>query len=366
MCVNIVRVENASLLELFEIAVEIFGNTVFPEGSIFLYGTASYLGRVGTSLYASDWCQVVALSLEHWRGIRVCPLIPLILAECTGNIVREISEIALWFKTVYDTNPQGLHDAWMGLVTAMEAHSTGATTLDVLESYKTPVPSSLSSSTLDKIMTFCANNSRPVVFNGLPQDRCDELLGNLLSCIYENFRACGRPESYLARADVGNCVSENDVVKKVLVIGASNMKCVAQSLEDNGVSTEQITIPGWMCSPENVNKMREAMETKSPDAGAFVFDLLSNSTLRFEQFDGTTSLPFKSNGKFHYGGKILVVPNDLFKKLVVAILPILKAKGDKPCVILPPLHRSLFTRCCNDTVTVIVQTSKIQDSLKNC
>jgi hypothetical protein len=236
----------------------------------------------------------------------------------------------------------------MGLVTAMEAHSTGATTLDVLESYKTPVPSSLSSSTLDKIMTFCANNSRPVVFNGLPKDRCDELLGNLLSCIYENFRACDRPESYLARADVGNCVSGNGAAKKVLVIGASNMRHVARSLEDIGVSTEQITIPGWMCSPENVSKMREEMETKSPDAGAFVFDLLSNSTLCFEQFDGTTSLPFKSNGKFHYGGKILVVPNDLFKKLVVAILPILKAKGDRPCVILPPLPRSLFTRCCND------------------
>jgi hypothetical protein len=226
--------------------------------------------------------------------------------------------------------------------------NSGATSLEVLESYKTPVPSSLNSRTLDKIMTFCSNNSRPVVFNGLPKDRCDELLGNLLSCIYENFRACDRPESYLARADVGNCTSETRDIKKVLVIGASNMRHCARSLEASGVSTEQITIPGWMCSPENVKRMMDEMETKSPDAGAFVFDLLSNSTLRFEQFDGTTSLPFKSNGKFHYGDKILVASNDLFKKLVVSILPILKAKGDKPCVILPPLPRSLFSQCCND------------------
>jgi hypothetical protein len=197
-------------------------------------------------------------------------------------------------------------------------------------------------------MTFCANNSRPVVFNGLPKDRCDELLGNLLSCIYENFRACDRPESYLVRADVGNIESETGMAKKVMVIGASNMKHVARSLQDKGVPTEQITIPGWMCSPENVSKIKEEMETKSLTAGAFVYDLLSNSTLRFKQFDGTTSLPFKSNGKFHYGGRILVVPNDLFKKLVVAILPILKAKGDRPCVILPPLPRSLFMQCCND------------------
>ncbi len=135
-------------------------------------------------------------------------------------------------------------------------------------------------------MTFCSNNSRPVVFNGLPKDRCDELLGNLLTCIYENFRACDRPENYLERVDVGNLISETRNTKIVLVVGASNMKHCAKSLEDCGVPTDQITIPGWMCSPENVTKMLGEMETKSLDAGAFVFDLLSNSTLRFENSMG--------------------------------------------------------------------------------
>jgi hypothetical protein len=51
-CINIVRIKNAMLLKLYETAHEIFGNTVFPEGSIFLYSSASYLGRVGTSLNA--------------------------------------------------------------------------------------------------------------------------------------------------------------------------------------------------------------------------------------------------------------------------------------------------------------------------
>jgi hypothetical protein len=126
------------------------------------------------------------------------------------------------------------------------------------------------------------------------------------------------------------------------------MRNCARYLEASGVPTEQITIPGWTCSPENVNKMMEEMETKATDVSAYVFDLLSNSTLRFEQFDGTTSLPFKSNGKFHYGGRILVASREIFKKTVDAILPILKAKGDKPCVILPPLQRCLFSQCCND------------------
>ncbi len=126
-------------------------------------------------MYAKDWGEVVALSSENRCGIRVCPLIPLIITECSGNIEREIFELALWFETVSDTSPQGLHDTWMSLVTAMESCSTGVTSLDVLESYKIPVPASLSSKTLDKVVTFCSNNSHLVVFNGLPRDRCSEL-----------------------------------------------------------------------------------------------------------------------------------------------------------------------------------------------
>jgi hypothetical protein len=81
----------------------------------------------------------------------------------------------------------------------------------------------------------------------------------------------------------------------------------------------------------------------------FVFDLLGNSSVRFEQFDGTTSLPFKSNGRFHLGGKVTVTPNNIFKKVVENIIPVIKAKGNKPCVIIPPTPRYLFSRCCSDS-----------------
>jgi hypothetical protein len=42
-CVNICRVENASLLELIEIARETLGNVTLHEGSIFMFGSASHL-----------------------------------------------------------------------------------------------------------------------------------------------------------------------------------------------------------------------------------------------------------------------------------------------------------------------------------
>jgi hypothetical protein len=70
--------------------------------------------------------------------------------------------------------------------------------------------------------------------------------------------------------------------------------------------------------------------------------------VRFEQFDGTNSLPFKSQGRFHLGGNVITCPPALFKKTIELVLPIFVATNGKPCVIIPPMSRWLFAKCCND------------------
>jgi hypothetical protein len=114
------------------------------------------------------------------------------------------------------------------------------------------------------------------------------------------------------------------------------------------MSFEDITSPGWIASPENVLKMMQKIEERQAAISGYVFDLLGNSSVRFEQFDGTTSLPFKSNERFHLGGKVTITPPPVFRKLVDNVIPIFKAKGNKPCVIIPPIPRCLFSRCCGD------------------
>jgi hypothetical protein len=94
-CINIVRIENASLEELFEISKEIFGNLKLPDGTVMCFGSTSHLGKVGTSIYARDWTNVVAHASAAWRGVRICPLIPLIVSDCPGTIAREITELGL-------------------------------------------------------------------------------------------------------------------------------------------------------------------------------------------------------------------------------------------------------------------------------
>jgi hypothetical protein len=50
-CVSVVRVENSSLLELLDMAKEIFANVRIPEGSVFLFGSASHMNRCRKTTY---------------------------------------------------------------------------------------------------------------------------------------------------------------------------------------------------------------------------------------------------------------------------------------------------------------------------
>jgi hypothetical protein len=130
--------------------------------------------------------------------------------------------------------------------------------------------------------------------------------------------------------------------KKVTLIGASNLGQSLSHFADPDFVFDGITVPGWTPSTDNVAKMVSLVECKTKDSAAFVFNLLGNSSVRFEQFDGTTAIPFKSNGKFHLAGKLVATPPEIFKKVVENITPILKAKGDKPCVVVPPAAKISF------------------------
>jgi hypothetical protein len=56
----VVRLEDASLSDPLDLSRELFEYVRVPEGSVFLYGSASYLSRVSTDAYAGDWLSVVS------------------------------------------------------------------------------------------------------------------------------------------------------------------------------------------------------------------------------------------------------------------------------------------------------------------
>ncbi len=225
-------------------------------------------------------------------------------------------------------------------------HTYGTTMLDVMDSYKIALPSTLQTRMLDRTVAFCSNNSHQMTFAGLSKDRCSELLGSFLRCLFDNFRACLRPKSYLARADETHNPSEN------------HRKSNIGGCQQFGAELAPFFWPGsricrnhgsWLDpKPWKYHKNGVSCRRRAKDSVAFVFNLLGNSSERFEQFDRTTALPFKSNGKYHLAGKVVVTPPSIFRKVVENITPILKAKGNKSCIKLPPLPRYLLSRCCSD------------------
>jgi hypothetical protein len=232
----------------------------------------------------------------------------------------------------------------------METLSTGSVKLENMDSYKIAVPSSLTSTVLDTVTTFCTHDSRPAAFPGLPKDNCGELLSNMLGYIFGTFRACQSPENILARVTTAKIGSRTETdVQKVVVAGASNLKYSAAYFSDPDFEIIDMSTPGWFPTSGNIADLKEKVaQHSSQNVTGFVFDLFGNTSVRFEQVDGSTALPFRSSGGYHLGGDVVVSPPPVFQKTVEAILPILSAKGNKPCVLVPPIPRYLFSRCCDD------------------
>jgi hypothetical protein len=282
-CVNVVCVANSSLSELLDMAKEIFTNVRIPEGSVFLFGSVSHLNRCGTSLYARDWTALVAGVSASCRGVHICPLIPLVVSENTGSVTREISELSVWFGSVYDNDNKGMHETWPPLVEAMENRSIGATSLDAMDSYKIALPSALSTTNLDTCTTFCSTNSRPITCSGLSKDTCCELLSILLNCIFLNFRACSSPENFLARTtEIRASLQSENTEKKIVLMGSSNLKYSTPYFSDQSFTYVDNSVPGWMPTPDNITALRNSVRAyEAEKVTAFVFDLFGNSTEHF-------------------------------------------------------------------------------------
>jgi hypothetical protein len=350
-CLNIVRLENASLLELVEFAKEVLCTVRIPEGSVLLFGSGSQLGRCGTTIYAIEWVSVVAQVTSLWHGVHVCPLILLVVTACPGTLTREIVKFTIWLDHVYEGDTKGLRQSWVWVAEAMENISVGSAAMDAMDTYKLALPPTLIPGAPLASITFCSTGSRPNAFPVLSKDNCSELLRLLIATIYTNFRACESPEIFLVRTENAQnktTVSENRE-QKVMLVGASKLRYSSVYFTRDKFEFVDQSEPGWSASVNNIGKLLLQTQKNVQDgATAFVFDILGNTSVRFEQFDGSTALPYKSDGRFHLGRKIVISSPEPFSKTIDAIMPILRATKDKPCVIIPPLPRYLFARCCDD------------------
>jgi hypothetical protein len=107
-------------------------------------------------------------------------------------------------------------------------------------------------------------------------------------------------------------VSENHE-QKVMLVGASNLRYSSVYLFHDKFEFVDQSEPGWSASVNNIGKLLLQTQKNVQDgAAAFVFDILGNTSVRFEQFDGSTALPYKSDGRFYLGGKTVISSPETF------------------------------------------------------
>jgi hypothetical protein len=115
-CLAIVRLEDASIPELGELAHEILDRLNPPAGTLFMFGSASHLLNVGTTIYTQEWCSLVDRMSNRYPDARIIPLAPVIMEDCPGMVSKQLIELTTWYKNVYNNNILGLTTVWDTLI----------------------------------------------------------------------------------------------------------------------------------------------------------------------------------------------------------------------------------------------------------
>jgi hypothetical protein len=316
-----------------------------PEGSVLLVGTVSYLHRVGVGQYCREWTQVIDRVGRRWPNVRVGPLVPVIREDAPGGVSRELVEYASWLSKVYAKGIQGLGDCWNHLVTRVINNSVGLTPLGSADRYTISLPSDLTPLSPTIPSTFESACSRPSILKGMDKGQYHELLGTICSVLSRDFHVEAGVGAISANAMQDTGAKE---VSKLVLAGASNLRKVAPHLTGMGFEVLDLCTPGWLATPENVAVLEDKI--RSLDLGndvAIVFDLYGNSCTRYVDFDQSTARPYKSEGRYHLPGEVVVCKTEFFENILKLTLPLFTCLPGHTKIIFPPQPRYLFHRCCS-------------------
>ena len=345
-CIAIIRVMNPTLMELLDLLYEVMDRKNLPDGSVVLAGAVSHLQGVGVSLYAREWTKFVAKLGGRWPNVRVGPLVPIWRDDCPGGVAREVSLFVVWLSKVYVDSFQGMIATWRILMPKMFERMVGQVALPGPEYLTVPLPASLGMLSPDKPFTFVISTSRPSSLTKLDQGSVGEVLAAMSEVLNRDFNIPVGTGSNPASALQAPDIQEN--VKRIVLVGASNLGRVAEALGGEGFEIVDLCSPGWMITPEGVRELVDRIRTMRPGSNtAIVLDLFGNSSFRATLFDGSTSLPIKGRGGHHLPGDVGVCGDEIFSKLVETCLPIFEATKDNPCLIIPPQPRYIYSPCCD-------------------
>jgi len=287
---------------------------------------------------------------DRWPNSKVGPIPPILREDSSGTTGRCIVETRHWFTTVYTGSGSlvFIASAWDNVMRGLTHTAYPPHDLDHTEVNTVPLPASLRDRTLmpQKVI----RNTSPAITPAFDHEITNHILLGLLHALCNQFGCKTNPEEFCLVREPVECEVAKDTPESPLtlvLVGASHQKRTAQHLNSTGLKVIDLSHPGWSLTDHNIAKVVEdisgLVQTKNM---VVVLDLISNSAYRFENIeDGSLSLPYKHEGKFHMDGRVTTCTLAQLHGLLSKAGPILDSiKGSKICI--PPIPRYLKTPCC--------------------
>ena len=152
------------------------------------------------------------------------------------------------------------------------------------------------------------------------------------------------------------------MLPEFIVVGASHASRLAEQLEACGSKVTLISMPSWRPTPTTAAKAAGELATAvgSSAAGAVtIFQFLDCAAFYARTEDGGLLPSRRSNddNKYHLDGELVMAPAELFLHTLKSSLPIFKAAGQGPKLLISPLPRYWLTSCCADADHIPNRTS---------
>jgi hypothetical protein len=227
--------------------------------------------------------------------------------EMPGALGTMLLQFGSWLSVVYEGSTLGLWEVWRHVLGSIPDRMTGDTSIQNAQVQRMAMPSSLKRGSSLAPMAFRVDSAGSGRLKGLDRKAVCTLLESLLKVLGRDFKIQCHPGIIPAREDDGT-ESMKEKMTHAIVVGGSHMARVAGCLKKNGILVADLSVPGWVASPENIADLKAKIEKIDPPPGTVCYaGTLDNGAFRYIQPDGTQAMSFKSGGHYHMGGHITVV-----------------------------------------------------------
>ena len=316
LCIRVVRMEDASLLELVDYFCKLLGGTNFGMGGVVIVSSASHLGLVGTQAYIEDLLSVAGRVRVTFREkFQVAAGPPLLFGGTSDSgLLRSICEVAGWAKCVKSGRFRvpDTHEAAIAVMTEGFDGEWAACPPCSFRLPSTFEPGAKRESWQSKNWLFppstkplSAAGERAIV--AALRKELEEKMAITVDVTGDRLRALPTEETIDA------------VKKKFVVVGATHAANLAKALASLGLGVALISKADWRATTGIVQSLckevKQVLEAPGFEEATLVVHALDKNLYMGRMEDGSLIPPRKIEGRYHLEGEISLALKESQKRV---------------------------------------------------